>query len=103
MAAAYFNANPPEGWEATTAGVEPQETYSVRGEAAVAGTEAEATYDTSNPVAIPPLDSVGRVVAIDCDVPGAERWDLSVTEMGVEMRDQIAEQVQALTASMRGG
>lgn len=96
MAAAYFNANPPAGWEATTAGLEPSEAHSPRAEAAVAGTIAEATFDTSTPKPLPPTDSAARIVAIDCDVPGAERWDTGIAEMGPEMRDAIAARVASL-------
>jgi hypothetical protein len=49
MAAAWFNTDPPPGWRATSAGVEPQTSVSLHAPRLLAGTVAEATLDRTRP------------------------------------------------------
>lgn len=98
LAAAWFSARAPSGWRATSAGLQPDETVSPHAARLLAGTPAEAGLDRSPPSAIPPASAI--LVAIDCALPGAIRWDLTARQPGDAMRDEIADRVQALIAEL---
>jgi hypothetical protein len=40
------------------------------------------------------------VVAIDCAVPGAQRWDLHATEVDEAMRDELRHLVTTVTRTL---
>jgi hypothetical protein len=98
LAAAWFNADPPAGWHATTAaGEEPATALNPRVAALLAGTPARDHLDAGPPRMLAGGD---LVVAIDCAVPGAQRWDLHATEVGEAMRDELRVRVEGLTRTL---
>ena len=81
LAAAWFNADPPAGWYATTAAAEdPAPTVNPRVEALLTGTPAAGHLDGESPR---PLAATrgDLVITIDCAVPGAQRWNLRATPL----------------------
>ena len=69
IAAAWFNADPPPGWQATTAaGEQPGEALNPRVGSLLAGLPAERHLDHGPPR---PLAATlaDLLVAVDCDVP----------------------------------
>lgn len=103
MAAAFFNRVAPSDWQATTAGVDPQTTVGANAVRLLAGTDAEALLDREPPRPIAAVDSPTRIVAIDCDVPGGERWDLDRREFDHAMRDEIRGRAEALARGLADG
>src|SRR5204863_5333951 len=55
LAAAVFNQVAPDGWHATSAGLQPQEEMSVRTVDLVAGTDLDALLDRQPPRPVPDL------------------------------------------------
>ncbi len=78
MAAAFFNRLAIPGWEATSAGSTPQEEMSANAIRLLADTDAESFLDLTTPRPIAAVPDPARIVAIDCDVPGADRWNLEL-------------------------
>lgn len=103
MAAAFFNHVAPVGWQGTTAGHEPSATVSPNAVRLLVGSDAEALLDHAPPRLIAAVDSAARIVAIDCEVPGAERWDLDSREFNEAMRDEIRARVEALARTLADG
>jgi hypothetical protein len=101
IAAAFFNAAPPAGWVAESAGATPQSQPSDRLRPLVAGTPAEAfaDHDPPRPVAVV---SAERTIAIDTELPGAESWQTAVAEPLTDerLRDEIARRVEKLVAEL---
>ena len=93
LAAAFFNADPPEGWNAVSAGLTPQSEVSVRLLPLLEGTSAESFADLGSPRPFDPAQA-DRAIAIDVGLEGAERWTTSGEE--TEVRDQIRSQVAQL-------
>jgi hypothetical protein len=87
MAAAWFNATAPGGWRATSAAIEPQAEPRTNAPRLLAGTPAEGQLDRQPSVSSVPTPE--HVVAICCDVPGGERWDLAQRELTQTMQDEI--------------
>jgi len=100
MAAAWFNQAPAAGWWATTAGVEPQQQVSVHAPRLLAGTPAEPTLDHQPPRPLSAVPGAALTVAIDCDVPGAVRWDLDAGQFSDAMCAEIRRRVHALARAM---
>ncbi len=96
MAAAWFNHVTPSGWWATSAGLEPQAAVSIQTVDLLAGTPAEEMLDRDAPRPIEAVGASEYVISIDCDVPGAQRWDLVHRVMGEAMRDELRERAEAL-------
>ena len=96
MAAAFFNHVAPPGWRATTAGQEPDAEVSPNAVRLLAGTDAEQFLDREPPQAITAVAAPALTVAIDCDVPGAEHWELQAREMNEALRDELRARVEAL-------
>src|SRR6266542_4098783 len=92
----------PRGWRATSAGIEPAAAVSPSAERLVAGTPAEGLLDRTRPTpltaALTPPPTL--IVAIDCNLPSAVRWDLAVTEPSDAMRDQLATRTAALARAL---
>jgi hypothetical protein len=88
LAAAFFNHAAPSGWHALSAGVTPQEHVSVHAAPLLSGKAAAAFLETRSPR---PLTTIlgDRLVAIDCEVPGATVWRLANDEPGPAMSDEI--------------
>lgn len=103
MAAAFFNRAAPPGWHATSAGVEPQETVGSNAVRLLAGTDAEALLDREPPRSIAAVEAPAQTVAIDCDVPGAKRWNLDRREFDHAMRDEIRGRAEALARGLADG
>jgi hypothetical protein len=103
IAAAFFNRIAPAGWEATSAGVEPQDTVGLNAVRLLAGTDAEALLDLAPPRPVAAVPSPNRIVAIDCDVAGGERWDLLHREFAAPMRDELRSRAEALAREVRSG
>jgi hypothetical protein len=89
IAAAWFNTTAPEGWNGTSAGIEPQSELGTNAPRLLAGTPAEAQLDRQRPRAITPVSTAERTIALCCSVPGAERWDLEQRAFTEVMRDEI--------------
>lgn len=100
MAAAFFNAVTPSGWSATTAGREPAETVSPHAVRLLRGSAAETLLDRDPPRPLGAVNAPDRVVAIDCEVHGAERWDLAHQEFGEAMRDELRSRAEALAQTL---
>jgi protein-tyrosine-phosphatase len=100
VAAAHFNTLRPGGWRASSAGISPQATVSGRAAEMVRGSPAERELDVSPPRSILAAGAADRVIAIDCEVPDAERWTLRYGE-GIPLNDEIAERVCALVEELR--
>lgn len=100
IAAAIFNQIAPAGWRATSAGQEPQETLGTNAIRLLAGTAAESFLDRELPRPIAAVGAPARIVAIDCAVPGAERWSLSNQQFDEAMRDEIRGRVADLTRTL---
>jgi protein-tyrosine-phosphatase len=101
LAAAFFNAAAPTGWRAASAGQEPQDAVSDAAIRLAAGTAAEAHLEQDRPHALAQHRSPDRLVAIDCDVPGAERWNLTVTQIGRAQRDEIRARAERLASELQ--
>jgi len=101
IAAAFFNAAAPPGWSAASAGLEPQDTVSDAAVRLAAGTAAEAHLEQDPPHSLAEHPAADRIVAIDCEVPGAERWTLAVTQIGRAQRDEIQARAERLASELR--
>src|SRR5690242_2129920 len=96
MAAAFFNAEAPPGWSATTAGIEPQAQVGVHAPRLLAGTPAEAHLDGLPPRPLAEVPQPDLVVTIDCGLPGSQRWDLDHEQFDGTMREEIRQRVAGL-------
>jgi protein-tyrosine-phosphatase len=96
LAAAYFNRVAPVGWQATSAGQQPQPAVSVHAAALVAGSDAADLLDTSAPRPLDVASDARLVVAIDCELPGAVGWRLDQQEVGEVMRDELQQRAERL-------
>ena len=106
MAAAYFNAGTGPGWEATSAGITPQQTVSAHAARLLAGTPAEHALDTELPRHLDAVPAPNVVVAIDCPAltaPSAVTWTLRNQEFDTAMRDEIRESVEHLVTALGAG
>ncbi len=100
LAAAFFNRAAPLGWRAVSAGLQPQPAVSAHAVRLVAGTGAESFLDRGPPRAVASVRDATRLVAIDCDVPGAVRWDLACQEVGPVMAGELREGAERLAAQL---
>jgi len=103
MAAAFFNRLAPEGWQATSAGVTPQDAVSLNAIRLLQGGDAEALLDLTPPQPVAAIPSPDRIVAIDCDVPHAERWDLLHQDFEAPMRDELRGRAETLAREVGDG
>lgn len=103
LAAAFFNKVAPQGWRATSAGLQPQEQVSVHAEELLAGTDAAGLLEMDSPRALVDLPAPALVVAIDCEVRDAEHWELANGEAGVPMRDELHLRVEQLVRTVGNG
>jgi hypothetical protein len=101
LAAAFFNAAAPTGWHAVSAGQEPQEAMSDAALRLAEGTPAEAHLEQDPPHGLDRHPSPDRLVAIDCDVPGAERWTLGATQIGRAQRDELRSRAERLASELQ--
>ena len=95
LAAAMFNRVAPAGWRATSAGLAPQDEVSVHAVAVVAGTELDALLDRHPPRPVPDAPAA-TAISIDCDLPGAARWDLTHRQVDAAVCEELRERVEAL-------
>jgi len=103
LAAAFFNAAAPIGWRAASAGLDPQHEMSAAAIELATSTAAEAHLERGRPSALADAGPVDRIVAIDCDVAGADRWDLAVGDVGPPQRDELRARAEQLAAELRRG
>ena len=103
LAAAFFNAAAPTGWRAASAGLDPQQSMSAAAVELATSTAAEPHLELGRPSALADAGPVDRIVAIDCDVAGTDRWDLAVGDVGPAQRDEIRARAEALAAELRPG
>ena len=96
IAAGWFNLVAPANWRATSAGVDPQAELGSNAPRLLAGTPAEPLLDREPPRPIRAVPAPDRIIALCCDVEGAERWDLVHREFTDAMRDEIRARTQAL-------
>jgi protein-tyrosine-phosphatase len=99
MAAAFFNAARPAGWEAVSAGLTPQSEVSERVVPLLAGTEAETFADLGNPRPLDPARA-DRIIAIDAQLDGSEEWTTDA-DTDEAIRDQIRARVLQLVDELR--
>jgi protein-tyrosine-phosphatase len=101
LAAAWFNADPPAGWHATTAaGEEPAAALNPRIAHLLAGTRAADHLDDSPPRPLTAAGVADLVIAVDCMAPGAHRWTLAATDVDEAMRDELRARVANLTRAL---
>jgi hypothetical protein len=100
IAAALFNAAAPPGWSATTAGIEPQDQVSVHAPRLLAGTSAETHLDIGLPRPLSAVVDPARTIAIDCELDGAEPWELQQAVFDEAMREEISERVGTLISRL---
>ncbi|HEY8807725.1 MAG TPA: hypothetical protein VIN70_09095 [Candidatus Limnocylindria bacterium] len=103
LAAAFFNAAAPAGWRATSAGVDPQAAISAAAVDLAAGTSAERHLERGSPRALDDAGPADRMIAIDCAVAGADRWDLAVADVGPAQRDELRARALALAVELSPG
>jgi protein-tyrosine-phosphatase len=103
MAAAFFNRIAPGTWQATSAGVTPQEAVSLNAIRLLRGGDAEAHLDLSPPQSVAAVHAPDRIVAIDCAVPHAERWNLLHQAFEEPMRDELRSRAEALAREVGDG
>ncbi len=96
LAAALFNRVAPEAWQATSAGLHPQEAVSIATVHLVAGTDLEILLDRQPPRPATSVRDAGTVVGLDCDLPDAVRWDLVHQQVGAAMLAELRERVEVL-------
>lgn len=102
LAEAFFNACAPSGWQARSAGIEPQDAVSVHAAILTTGTAAQETLDHSRPVAVTAVPDATLIIAVDCELAGARTWQLSTPETDSAMRDELRDKVETLTAELTG-
>jgi protein-tyrosine-phosphatase len=101
LAAAWFNTDPPPGWHATTAaGEQPSATLNPLLPRLLAATPAETHLDHSPPRPLAAAGDADMVVAIDCELRGADQWTLTAAETGETMRDELRDRVTALVRTL---
>jgi len=102
VAAALFNQAPPQGWDATSAGLEPDLHLSPTAARMLFGTPAAARLDSAPPRSVDSVQGTHRVVGIDCAPTGAtDRWELHHREFDPAMREEIRGLVESLTRELR--
>ncbi len=103
MAAAFFNRVTPSGWQAISAGQEPARAVNPDTVRLLAGNPVETLLDRDPPRPITAVEAPERVIAIDCEVPGAECWTLAQQEIDESMRDERRERAEALAREIGRG
>ena len=96
LAAAFFNRMAPPGWHATSAGQEPDPVLSPLAASLLGDDPAAAWLDQNPPRSIDAVDAPARVIAIDTDLPGAERWSLRQQDLDETTRDELHTRAEAL-------
>lgn len=98
VAAALFNATPPPGWRAVSAGRTPEGALSEHARRVVAGTAAATYLEEGMARPIGSYPSPAETIAIDCDVPGAVRWSLEHDDpdgVTADLRRRVADRIAA--------
>ncbi len=106
LAAAWFNAGAPEGWSATSAGINPQAAVSEHAPRLLAGTAVLPLLDQSAPRALSKIARADLIVAIDCqphEVEEALHWRLLNNDFDEAMRDELRLRAEALADRLQHG
>ncbi|KAB2349686.1 arsenate reductase/protein-tyrosine-phosphatase family protein [Actinomadura rudentiformis] len=98
VTAALFEVAAGAGWQASSAGLEPQEQVSEHAVALLADDAAGVLLDHSAPRRLTRAASGDVIVAIDCEVAGARRWTLTESWPGPAVREEL----RGLTAALAG-
>ncbi|GIH97463.1 hypothetical protein ACFFMN_28660 [Planobispora siamensis] len=99
IAAAWFAQAAPPGWEATTAGLEPQPHLSAHAPRLLAGSGAEHLLDQALPRPLSAIIDPALTVTIDCPpgaVAGAVEWQLQHADFDERMTAELRERVRQL-------
>jgi len=102
LAAALFNEVAPAGWTAISAGLEPEAELGETAGRLLAGTDARRFLDTSPPRALHSCDPAAAIVAIDCELAGAEVWRLENPAPCRAMVDELGRRVRDLAVHPTG-
>jgi protein-tyrosine-phosphatase len=104
VAAAFFNHVAPPGWEATSAGIEPDRVLSQTAARLLEGTDAATRLDPAAPRSLAEVASARRIVGIDCAPEGAtDRWELRHRAFDAAMRDELRTRAEALAVELAYG
>lgn len=106
VAAALFNAMAPVGWRAASAGRVPEGDLSDNAQRVLADTPAAACLEEGAARSIESLAQPDRIVAIDCEVPGALRWVLHRDDpdgVADELQRRVRDLVEHGQATGSGG
>ncbi len=88
------------GWRAASAALDPAQAVGPNAVRLLAGTAAEGLLDHTAPVPLAAVPAPALMVAIDREVAGGARWDLSVAEPCAAMRDEPAVRATALARAL---
>lgn len=99
VAAALFNAAPPPGWRATSAGLRPQEAPSEHAHTMLTGHHASAFLDNDAPRPLA-RNEEDLVVGIDCEIEGARDWRLAHEWPDPQVRQDLQALVERLAAEL---
>lgn len=102
LAAALFNQVALSGWTAVSAGLEPQAELGETAGRLLAGTDAQRFLDTSPPRALDSCAAAEAMVAIDCELAGAEVWRLENGAAGPALVEELGVRVWDLAAGPIG-
>lgn len=102
LAAALFNQVALEGWWAISAGIEPQPELGKTALNLIEGTGAAAFMDREPPHGLDLRTPPDALVAIDCEVAGADLWQLDHKEVGEPMLAELQRRVLYLAAELGG-
>jgi protein-tyrosine-phosphatase len=102
IAAAYFNAEAPTGWCASTAASEePAVQVNPAAAALLAGSTAAEHLDLSLPRPLAGAGPASVVIAIDCPtLPGATPWNLHSQVIDEALRDELHTLVATLARTL---
>lgn len=104
IAAAWFQHAAPHGWQAITAGIQPQEEVSEHAVRLLAGTAAAALLDKESPRPVSAVREPSVVIAIDCpagEVEAAEEWHLDNGGLDHAMNLELRERAERLATQLR--
>lgn len=100
VAAAFFKEMAPPGWSATSVGLEPQPELGETARQLLLETRAAPWLEMDPPRGMDLFASADRTVAIDCEVAGADRWQLRNGEFGPLMVEELRRLAVGLAAEI---
>lgn len=103
VAAALFNSAAPAGWRAVSAGRAPEGELSDNARRVIADSPAATHLEEGAARSVGSFPSPGRIIAIDCDVPGAEHWSLDREDpdgVAEDLRRRVADLIALLLSPL---